>query len=93
MTKKVNIWTEQAEIAMRVLIDRGDEVERNELIIGDVCNKLAEANPATGNRRTRGQDDDEEARPDGEVISAVELLDRIKEEYKMKYEAESMTKR
>ncbi|KAI9650746.1 hypothetical protein NHQ30_000771 [Ciborinia camelliae] len=92
LTKKVNLWTVQAEIAMRVLIDRGDEVERNEMVIGDVCNKLAEANPPAGNRRTRGHDAEEE-QPDGEVISAVELLDQTKEEYKTKYEAESMTKR
>ncbi|ESZ92437.1 hypothetical protein SBOR_7196 [Sclerotinia borealis F-4128] len=93
MSKKVKSWTEQAEIAMRILIDHGDEVERNEMVIGDVCNKLAVANPATANRRNRGHDDEEEETPDGEVISAVELLDQIKGEYRTKYEAESMTKR
>ncbi|RAL67051.1 hypothetical protein DID88_007831 [Monilinia fructigena] len=93
LTKKVNIWTEQAEIAMRVLIDKGDEVERSELVIRDICDRLSVANSATANRRTRGQHDDEDANQDGEIISAVELLDQIKEEYKTKYEAESMTKR
>ncbi|KAF7861855.1 hypothetical protein EAF04_007737 [Stromatinia cepivora] len=93
MTKKVKSWTEQAEIAMRVLIDKGDEMERNDMVIRDVCGKLAEANPPPANRRTRGQEDEEEAKQDGEVISAVELLDQIKEEYKTKYEAETMTKR
>ncbi|KAF7890741.1 uncharacterized protein EAF01_010550 [Botrytis porri] len=93
LAKKVNIWTEQAELAMRVLIDKGDEVERNDLVVRDVCGKLAEANPAPPMRRTRGQEDGEEAKQDGVVVSAVELLDQIKEEYRSKYEAESMTKR
>ncbi|KAB8293956.1 hypothetical protein EYC80_009428 [Monilinia laxa] len=93
LAKKVNVWTEQAEIAMRLLIDKGDEVERCELVIRDICDKLSTANPATANRRTRGQHDDEDESQDREIISAVELLDQTKEEYKTKYEAESMTKR
>ncbi|QSZ36313.1 hypothetical protein DSL72_007439 [Monilinia vaccinii-corymbosi] len=87
LTKKVHLWTEQAELGMRILIDRGDMVERGELVIRDVCDKLAVANHPSA--RTRGQDEDE----DGEIISAVELLDRVKEEYQTKYESESMTKR
>ncbi|KAA8565700.1 hypothetical protein EYC84_009544 [Monilinia fructicola] len=93
LAKKVNFWTEQAELAMRLLIDKGDEAERGELVIRDVCDKLSAAAPALAHRRTRGQHDDEDARLDGEVISAVELLGQIKEDYKTKYEAESMTKR
>ncbi|TEY46981.1 hypothetical protein BOTCAL_0309g00100 [Botryotinia calthae] len=92
LAKKVNIWTEQAELAMRVLIDKGDEVERNDLVVQDVCNRLDEVNPAPPIRRTRGQEDEEE-KQDGVAISVVELFDKIKEEYRSKYEAESMTKR
>lgn len=93
MEKRVKVWTEQAEIAMRTLIDKGDEVERNDMVIDDVCTKIAEANPAAALRRTRGQENEEAGKEDGLIISAVELLSQIKEEYKTKYEAESQTKR
>lgn len=93
LKKKVDVWNEQAEMAMRILIDRRDELERSDIVIQDVCAKIAETNPATINRRGRSQDNDEEEDSDKEIASAVELLDQIKEDFKTKYEAESMTKR
>ncbi|PQE27816.1 chromosomal organization and dna repair protein [Rutstroemia sp. NJR-2017a WRK4] len=82
--KRVDVWTQEAEKAMRQLIDTGDEVAVQEGLLEGVVGRVALG---------RGEEEEDE---DGErkvVVSAVELLFEAKEDYKRRYEGESMTKR
>ncbi|PQE18233.1 hypothetical protein CJF32_00010714 [Rutstroemia sp. NJR-2017a WRK4] len=87
--KRVDVLTQEAERAMRQLIDMGEEVEMQEGLLEGVAGRIAMG-------RREGGDGEEDEDGDGEskvVISAVELLFEAKEDYKRSYEGQSMTKR
>jgi hypothetical protein len=86
--KRVDVWTQEAEKAMRQLIDIGDEVAMQEGLLEGIAGRIALG------RRDGGADVDEDE--DGEskvVVNTVELLFEAKEDYKRRYKGKNMTKR
>lgn len=94
LKKQVDRLTVDAEKALRELIDYGDELAMHDSILREVETNIAQA-PAAAARRRRGEDENEGGAPaeDPEILSAVELLAKAKEDYTTTYGSRSMKSR
>jgi hypothetical protein len=100
---QVEKLTADAEKALRDLIDYGDELTMRDTIMQDVHQNIiitSAAQPARRMRRHRddseqngSEDETETPAEDPEILSAVELLAKAKEDYAAKYRAKSMKAR
>lgn len=105
LTRRVESATEQAEKAMRDLIDYGDELAMQDTLLQDVASTIA-AVPPPPERRPRGnrvrnddsdddaeepeEEEDLEPQTDVEILSASELLQTARDEYTSGYTSKSM---
>ena len=96
LEKKVDKLNSQAERAVRELIDCKEELGAQRDILGEVSENVATA-PVGRQRRRGGNEDGEEGEmapaEDVEILSALELTQEKKEEYKRKWEARSLHQR
>jgi len=83
MDKKVGVLTAEAEKALRDLIDYGDELAMQDSIMKDINAAIAAA----------PQPHPDEPDEDVEILSAVELLKKAKEDYATEYSSKSMRDR
>lgn len=106
--KQVNEWQVKAEKSLREIVDFKDELAMQESIMRGVSGQISETPVpvvrADRQRRRRGssvasgenaQEEEREDSPDEEVevLSPLELLQKAKEEYHVKYNEQSMRTR
>lgn len=100
-SKQIKTATEKADTAVRELIDLGDELAMQDTILRDVDENITVAPATRPARRQRGGDDDEndengeEDAPadDPEILSAIELVKKAKEDHARKYKEKSLLQR
>ncbi|CAL3962619.1 hypothetical protein PZA11_000274 [Diplocarpon coronariae] len=103
LERAVQVETEKAEAAVRELIDYGDELRMQEILLKGVSRKIASAparQPATSRRRrvalssddeNGDEDEPEPAAEEPDNFSAIELLKKAKEDYANAYNSKSKT--
>ncbi len=96
LEKKVEPIATETEKALRDLIDYGDELAMQDEILKDVTNRIPAA-PAPRRLRVAGEEsedrDEEPPVEEGEIVSALELLQKAKQDYKDKYASKPMRAR
>ncbi|CZR52207.1 related to DNA repair protein MMS21 [Phialocephala subalpina] len=100
MANKVKVATKESDKAIRELIDLSDEMRMQDSILREVEENIPDAPPARPARRQRGEDDEDEENEDPEapaedpeILSAIELVKKAKENYVTKYQEKSLLKR
>ncbi|KUJ12282.1 uncharacterized protein LY89DRAFT_652687 [Mollisia scopiformis] len=98
-SKQVKTGTEKADIAVRELIDLGDELAVQDTILREVDENITAAPaPRPARRQRDGEEEDAENEADApaddpEIMSAIELLKKAKEDYARQYQAKSLMQR
>ncbi len=96
LAAKVERLTEEAEAAMRTLVDYSDELGAQDLLVATVVeNASRQVPPWQRRQRSDGEGEDEDM-PDADevdILSPTELLKQATDEYIQKYGSRSMTNR